>query len=168
MKWMIIILIMMSLIGSMMWVMPTPRQKYQAKLRLQAKQIGFRVQLERVTLPRAKGEMEPETTTVTAYRLIRNRRDKKPAQTHTPWTVYRIAAVADLGLPQGWSWGLGEKTLSQPQLDMLADIIEAMPDDVLAIQSNPVEVGVFWSEEGGEAMLDLIKTQLERLLDADL
>ncbi|MDF2182916.1 hypothetical protein [Neptuniibacter sp. CAU 1671] len=168
MKWMIIILIMMSLIGSMMWVMPTPRQKYQAKLRLQAKKIGFRVQLERVTLPRAKGEMEPETTTVTAYRLIRNRRDKKLAQAHIPWTVYRISAVADLGLPQGWSWGLGEKTLSEPQLDMLTEIIEAMPDDVLAIESSPVEVGVFWSEEGGEAMLDLIKTQLERLLDANL
>ncbi|MFW1676277.1 hypothetical protein ACFVYJ_00645 [Pontibacter sp. JAM-7] len=167
MKWMIIVLIMMSLIGSMMWVMPTARQKYQAALRLHAKKEGFRVQLERITLPRAKGEMEGETTNVTSYRLTRKSRDKSQRTQHTPWTAVRVESLANLGLPEGWSWLLGEKSLSESQLALLTDVIAQMPGDVTAIESSPVEVGVFWQEEGGETALAEIKTQLERLLDAN-
>ena len=82
--------------------------------------------------------------------------------------MFRIDALADLGLPAGWSWKLGEKTLPEQHLVLLAEVIASMPEDVVAIESTPVEVGVFWKEEGGEAALELIKTQLERLLHADL
>lgn len=150
MKWMIIVLIMMSLIGSMMWVMPTPRQKYQAKLRLKAKTKGFIVQLERITAPRAKGEMDPQERDMTAYRVLRHDKD----ETLTPWKIFKVESIADTGLPPGWSWAEGERTLSAEQLERVAALIADLPEGVFSIQSSPVHFSVYWDEEGGEEVMD--------------
>ena len=163
MKWMIIILIMLSLIGSMMWVMPTKRQKYQAVLRSKAKTMGFQVQLEMVTAPRAKGEMEPESRTMTAYRIIRNGLSQDQKRTFRTWQVFRIESMADTGLPPGWSWSEGEGLLSPEQLKGLEELINNLPAGVFSIESTPVYAGVFWNEEEEEGVLEVIKDQLDYL-----
>ena len=163
MKWMIIILIMLSLIGSMMWVMPTKRQKYQAVLRSKAKTMGFQVQLEMITAPRAKGEMEAESRTMTAYRILRNGLSQEQKRTFKTWQVFRIESIADTGLPPGWSWSEGEGLLSPEQLKGLGEIINNLPSGVFSIESTPVYAGVFWDEEGEEGVLDTLKEQLEHL-----
>jgi len=167
MKWMIIILIMMSLIGSMMWVMPTQRQKYQAALRMKAKNLGYQVQLERVTAPRAKGEMEAEARNMTAYRLLRHGLSNEQKNRFDAWQIFRVESIADTGLPEGWSWSHGEKTLSPAQLEILRDVIAEMPAGVFSIESNPAYIGIHWDEEGGEDMLEKLKSLLERFLEQD-
>lgn len=162
MKWMIIILIMMSLVGSMMWVMPTQRQKYQAALRMKAKSIGFQIQLEKVIPPRAKGEMEPDSRDMTAYRVLRHDLSREEKNNFNAWQIYRVESVANIGLPDGWSWAHGERTLSDTQLQKLSDLILALPSGVFSLESSPVLVGVHWDEEGGDAVME----QLYGLLDA--
>lgn len=161
MKWMIIILIMMSLIGSMMWVMPTPRQKYQAALRMKAKSLGFLVQLEKVTGPRAKGEMEPESRDMTAYRILREGLSREQKNNFNTWQIFRVESIADIGLPSGWSWSDGERTLNEAQLDLLNDVIAKLPAGVFSLESTPLYTGVYWDEEGGEERLGEIKLLLE-------
>ncbi len=161
MKWMIIIVIMMSLIGSMMWVMPTPRQKYQAALRMKAKQMGFLVQLERLKAPRAKGEMEPESRDMTAYRVIREGLSREEKNNFKTWQIFRIESISDIGLPSGWSWSEGERTLSEKQLDKLAQVISKLPAGVFSLESTPIHVGVYWNEEGGDEALAEIKALLD-------
>lgn len=163
MKWMIIILIMMSLIGSMMWVMPTPRQKYQAALRMKAKTQGFLVQLEKVTGPRAKGEMEPVSKDMTAYRILREGLSRDEKNSFKTWQVFRIESIADIGLPAGWSWLDGERTLSDAQLEQLCEIIAKLPAGVFSLESTPIHVGVYWDEEGGEEVLDDLKGLLQQI-----
>ncbi|MCV6589924.1 MAG: hypothetical protein OIF57_13020 [Marinobacterium sp.] len=166
MKWTIIVFIMLSLVGSMMWMMPSPRQKFQAKLRLEARKLGYQVQLVRLKAPRAEGETEEETSTVTAYRLMRTNMDRKESDALIPWQAHRVQAIACDGLPQGWSWAWGEGELSEKQLTLLADVIKALPEDVVALESSPVQVSAFWKEEGEIETLEQIKAQLDQILTA--
>ena len=168
MKWTIIILIMLSLIGSMMWMMPSQRQKYQAKLRMRAKTMGYQVQLARITGPRAEGEVEPDTVTVPAYRLMRTNMDRKESEALKAWQVFRVRSIASDGLPDGWSWSYGEGELSDSQLALLAEILPSMPADVVALESSPVQVSVYW-QEGEEEDLEILgslKEELDKILSA--
>ena len=165
MKWMIIILIMMSLVGSMMWVMPTKRQKYQAALRMKAKSLGYQVQLERLTAPRAKGEMEGESKDMTAYRLIRHGLSKQEKNAFNSWQIFRVESIADTDLPPGWSWSKGEKTLNSTQLELLNTILSRLPSGVFSLESSPIYIGAYWDEEGGDEVLEQLKEQLDLFIE---
>lgn len=165
MKWMIIVLIMMSLIGSMMWVMPTKRQKYQAALRLKAKSQGFLVQLEKVKPPRAKGELEADLRDMTAYRILRHGLSQKEKNAFNDWQIFKVAAVANIGLPEGWSWASGERSLSDAELDKLNALITTLPDGVFSIESNAVYMGVHWDEEGGEQTMQDMYGDLQKFTE---
>lgn len=162
MEWMIIVLIMMSLVGSMMWVMPTQRQKYQAALRMKAKQLGFQVQLEKVTPPRGKGELEPDSRDMTSYRVLRQGMSREEKNNFNSWHVFRHEAIANIGLPQGWSWSSGERKLSENELIQLNEFIQALPEGVFSIESSAVFVGVHWNEEGGEEVLESLYALLDQ------
>ncbi|MGB0467439.1 MAG: hypothetical protein ACPGF7_07935 [Pontibacterium sp.] len=166
MKWAVIILIMLSLVGSMMWAMPSPRQRFQAELRSRAKPLGFQVQMVRLTAPRGKGEAEAEQYSVMAYRLPRLNMDKKSGQAFESWHAFRVESIANEGLPAGWSWGFGENVLSEAALTLLADIIAKMPEGVSSIESTPIHVSAHWNEKGKIEDLDLIQAQLARILEA--
>ncbi|MBY4676927.1 hypothetical protein [Marinobacterium arenosum] len=166
MKWAIIILIMLSLIGSMMWVLPTRRERFQAQLRSQAKALGYHVQLAKVTAPRALGEMEAETYSVPAYRLLRTNIDSREREQLAGWQVFRVDSVANEGLPSGWSWGWGASALTSDQLALVNQVIGEMPDDVLALESTPIHVTAYWREEGPLSDLERIKSALDRILAA--
>lgn len=165
MKIFIIVVVVMSLLGSFMWMMPTPREKMQAKLRLKAKKEGFMVQLVRLTAPRAEGEMDEKVRNTPAYRLPRSNLDKREVSAMVPWQIFRVTAIANEGLPEGWSWKLGERTLSDTQLSLLTDVIELLPSDVAALESTPVNVTAFWNERTGEDQLETLKTALEKLIE---
>ena len=166
MKWAIIIVVMLSLIGSIMWVMPTPRQRFQAQLRAKAKPMGFQVQMVRLTAPRAAGEVDAEKYSVMAYRLYRHNMDKKTAALLQPWHAFRVEAIANDGLPDGWSWGFGEGVLSEASQQLLKEVIDALPTGVSSIESTPIHVTAHWDEEGTFDDLELIKTQLDRIVEA--
>lgn len=155
MKWTIIVLIMMSLIGSMMWVMPSPRQRFQSKLRLDARKYGFQVQLSHLTLPRAKGEVESETISIPAYRLLRGDTvDRKERNVWIDWKIARIEALANEGLPNGWTWIKGERALSASKLTQLSRWLEDLPAEVVAVESTALHLMLFWREPEREGALD--------------
>lgn len=165
MKWAIIVLIMMSLLGSMMWVMPSPRQRFLAKLRLQASREGFHVQMVRVTPPRAAGQVEPEVLSATAYRLPRYNLEKSEREAFTEWQIFRQTAIADTGLPEGWCWGTGERSLTESQLKTLNQLIGQLPDGVSSVESTPVHVSLYWNEKGDESSLETLKLLMQPLLE---
>lgn len=165
MKWAIIVVIMMSLLGSMMWVMPSPRQRFLATLRLQASRMGFHVQIVRMTPPRAAGQVEPETLNSTAYRLPRFNIEKKQRENFSEWQVFRLSAIANEGLPEGWSWGAGERALSEVQLEALNNFIAELPDGVVSIESTPVHFSLFWDEKGDENTLQQLHDLMQPMLE---
>lgn len=151
-----------------MWMMPTQREKFQAKLRLKAKAEGFYVQLVRLKAPRAQGEMEEESSNVMAYRLVRNTHNRNVSEEIKPWQIFRLKAVANEGLPDDWCWKQGERALNQAQLAVLSRVIEQLPMDVVALESTPVTVTAYWKENSGEEQLAVIKGALAQLLQENV
>lgn len=168
MKIFIIVVIVASLLGSFMWMMPTQREKFQAQLRLKAKKEGFMVQLVRLTAPRAEGEMDGSVRNTPAYRLPRPTADKREASTMQPWQIFRVKAIANEGLPEGWSWKLGERSLSEAQLLVLNEAVSMLPSDVVALESTPVNVTAFWNESTGEEQLGMLKASLGKLIQGKI
>jgi len=146
MKWAVIVLIMFSLIGSMMWVMPTPRQRFQSRLRLDARKQGFQVSLARLKLPRAQGEMEGDERSVPLYRYRRDNLERKERDNFVGWSVGRVNALANTGLPEGWSWINGESTLDSKRLEALRQWLETLSASVEAVESDAMHLALYWRE----------------------
>jgi len=164
MNFLIIGFVVISLIGSVMWVMPTKRDKFLAGLRMEAKRLGFQVQLIKLTYPREKGEMEPRKLSTVVYRLLRGRIDQ---QLHHNWNSWRIAKCetnASEGLLPGWGWAIGERTLGPQQLSIINQILADIPQGVQALESTPVHVSAFW-DEGNEKDMLLIERQLKVMIE---
>ncbi|WP_421863876.1 hypothetical protein [Motiliproteus sp.] len=161
MSWLVITLIFLAIIGSMMWMKPSPRQRMQADLRQQAMRLGFQVQISRLTLPRALGEAFGEERNCVAYRLPRlARQQAKPPE----WQIFRLESHANVGLPQGWSWAKGEGYQSEAELARITALIIALPETVYGIESTPVSVSIYWDEFGTPETIEQLKQQLEPLL----
>ncbi len=171
MNWIIIVLILLSIIGSMLWVMPSPRQRVQALLRQQAMRLGVKVKICRVVLPRALGETLVDERDCVAYRMPRIERYRKPRHTAaepTTWQIFKVRSHANAGLPQDWSWSQGEGRLEPATLALMAELIEALPADIYGLESTPVGVAVYWEERGTPETVASIQQQLHRLLEARL
>lgn len=168
MKWTIIVLIMLSLVGSMMWVMPTPRQRFQAKLRLDARKHGFQVSLGNLALPRAQGEMEAQELKSPVYRLQRTNLARNERDSFTGWTVARITAIANEGLPSGWSWVKGEHALAPTRLNQLGEWLESLPAEVDAIESDQIHLALYWREPERAGALDELAERAKQALELKL
>lgn len=168
MKWTIIVLIMMSLIGSMMWVMPSPRQRFQSRLRLEARKFGFNVNLAQLNLPRATGEVEPEKRNMPAYRMLRANLDRRERDAWIDWGVCRVNSQATTGLNAGWSWMQGEGRLDAGRLARLNAWLAGLPPEVEAVESTALQLSFYWREPEAEgalqALVDSANTGLEQKL----
>lgn len=168
MNWVIIVVIMLAIVGSMAWVMPSPRDRMQAMLRQKAMRRGLQVQISRLLFPRALGEAEAEERNCTAYRLARPKVLGQGRFETLPWQIFRVQSHADTGLPPGWSWSKGERCLEDDQLALIAQVVEALPAAVYSLESTPLSVSVYWSEHGDLDVVDTLYEQLARLLEARL
>ena len=134
------------------WIMPTPRQRQQARLREVARKLGLQVQV--VSLPqqrRARVRREAQAKG-TAYRL-RGRKGVTPRA----WEVVRT----DDG---GWE----TETLHGDGREAVLNVAREMPADVIALQSDAGGVAAYWRERGGEAAVKDIHRLLEQLQYEDL
>lgn len=146
MEWAIIILIVASLVGSMMCVMPSPRQRFQSKLRLDARKFGFNVSLAHIKFPRAEGELEGEGRDLPVYRRVRTNLDTKERHAWQNWSVCRVISQAKTGLPEGWSWIKGEFEIKAPKCEQLSLWLETLPREVVAVESTNIHLALYWTE----------------------
>ncbi|MFT5707982.1 MAG: hypothetical protein ACI9ES_002284 [Oceanospirillaceae bacterium] len=164
MNFFIISFVVLSLVGSIMWVMPTKRDRFLATLRLEAKRLGFQVQLTKLTYPREKGEIEARRVSSVVYRLLRGTITQPEHQNWVSWRVVRCETNACEGLTAGWGWVVGERELSVAQLERVNELLISMPIGIIGLESTPIHVSAFWMESENE-LLEVIKKPLERLIE---
>ncbi|MFN3880973.1 MAG: hypothetical protein ACK4L8_06065 [Nitrincola lacisaponensis] len=168
MEWVISIVVMLSLIGSIMWIRPSPRERMVSQIRLHARKLGFTVQLAQLETTRAKGQTEPEKIRVPAYRVLRHDLSGDERERWISWQIFRTENVANQGLPAGWSWKRGEYQLTDSACALIRELIERLPPEVVALESSPVHFTVYWREAGGAEQLDAIYTALQPILQAKI
>ncbi|TVQ72048.1 MAG: hypothetical protein EA373_03480 [Oceanospirillales bacterium] len=168
MEWVISILVMLSLIGSIMWVKPSPREKLISEIRLHARKLGFTVKMAEIEATRGKGEMEPQKLRLPAYHLPRKYLTKSEKGQWICWQVFRTENAANRGLPEGWSWKKGEFEVTKEMCDMICQLIEKLPKGVKALESTPIQFTVYWREEGGVDVLDAIFDAVQPFVKKEL
>ncbi len=167
MNYFIIAFVVLSLVGSVMWVMPTQRDKFLAALRMEARRLGFQVQLLKLTYPREKGELEPRKVSTVAYRFLRGKINQPAHLQWQSWRVVKCETNACEGLHAGWGWGVGERELPKEKLDQLNSILANLSASVIALESTPVHASAFWDEKDEAVMIE-IKEVLNQLIDLSL
>tara|TARA_B110000503_G_scaffold66758_1_gene104739 strand:- start:3680 stop:4189 length:510 start_codon:yes stop_codon:yes gene_type:complete len=165
---MIVILVCLSLIGSVAWVLPTPLQRAQAKIRQLAMAKGLKIKVGKLQGPREQGEVAPDSHLATSYGLPRakdqNRAGGINAVKKITWEIFKAGGLNTKGLPEGWCWNRGEGALTAEQLSHLAQLIQQLPKDVYALGVTPMGAQAYWHEKATPEQLDDLEQVLKQLL----
>ncbi len=139
----IVILAVLSVVGSVVWVRPSHRDVKLAKWRQQARVSGLLVKLEGLKAePKDSGIREDVSGA--SYSLYL----PKPVNgDELTWAVVKADGWLQDGLLQDWSWYLKEVSLDLSNLNAL---IESSPIPIYAIERTPSSSRVIWGEEGQE------------------
>ena len=147
MFWLIIFLIVAALVGPIVYLMPTKREKKQASARLQAKKLGLGVTVEtipdlnvaREDMVSPSGIIRSPTLECTVYRLRFGQRNDPGSH----WSLFS-SNKEPLGFSQspleGWFWeGLLEnrKPIKEEYWNQLKKAMHKMPKPCLALEVSP-------------------------------
>jgi len=154
MVWLIIVVILLVAFGPILWLRPSRRDRRLVALRGQARADGLRVQMRRYPkldlLPEDRvtaGGKRLETLLEAAVYL----KPLDPKLRILPgWRIQRGTE----GLPAwpGWVFELGKRpdsALLRPMLQALEPLLARLPADVVALECEPREIGVYWLERPG-------------------
>ena len=147
----IVLLAICLFVGSALWVLPSPKEKRQMRLRRQAMSKGIQVQLSQLADP--KNPMEK--VHCVAYRLpLNSNRSAIPS-----WLLYQ-PDMSHRSHIQGWSFADHGIQPDERLVAKLSPLIDKLPTDTLAIERTPVSVGLYWRERGEAQDVDLIHQAL--------
>ncbi len=148
-------------IGPVLWLQPSASQKRKAKMRSEAMAKGLQVNLcELPKLEKQYGEKRKEFNGV-AYRMSWRRDDKRRQAEVGSWFCIKGKAEAE-GVPPLWEWK-DDKAPSDDMQKILFDVLPQMPKDVVAVESTPETLSIYWSENGQLGDVDRIVELLESL-----
>lgn len=174
MAWWVIVLLLVAAFGPVLWIMPSPRDRFLAKLRTGARTRGLLVELTQLpdlaAPPEARvsagGKRREPTIACSAYRLPLPRSVK-----HAP--CWRALAQPALDSPpdsplEGWT--LDDDPDADPQYwDHVRALVGSVPVQMLAIETGRSQVSVYWRErtapEDLDSTLDALQQTLQALAD---
>lgn len=159
MSLLIIVLAITLIIGSMMWILPSAREKRQMQLRRAAQASGLRVQLVKLDF---KGILEP--ISCTAYSLSRHRGEKAKDL----WKYYN-KNTDHTEQQSAWQSSVDNVTrplfepLNDPEPGHLEEILAELPHDWLAVEQRSDATVLYWLERGEEESVAQIARVLKTL-----
>lgn len=141
MKILVIVLAVVLIMGSALWVLPSPRQRQQMAMRRAAMTKGLQVKLTKVK----DLEYPGEEVACIAYRLPRQRVNDPNAK---EWMLYRHSeADPELHIP-GWLYDRDGGRYRFANGDAISKILSELPKDVLAVQATAGAASIYWNERG--------------------
>jgi hypothetical protein len=155
MWFLIIMLLSMALVvGPMMMMRPDPIQKNKERMRAIAYAKGIRFSIKK--LPQQASELEPPAP-IAVYFFA-------PAKTSgdTDWLLIRAAYEHEIHFLGHWAWQKQGRATPEEQL-ILTQHLPLLPDAVRAVSAGSQGVCVYWSEKGGDAVLERVIALLEAL-----
>lgn len=142
------------IVGSIVWIKPSPRDKRLAEWRRDAIMAGLKVQMKGVTAEPKKSGVREDIPGL-SYMLYQSSPikgdDKK-------WFVVKTDAWLTDGLPSEWSWYEEEK---QEYVDDICDHIKNAPLPIIAIERTPNFSRIVWNETGDQFDPNALKAFLK-------
>ncbi len=149
----IVMVAVLSLVGSVVWVRPSKRDVKLAKWRQEARQAGLHVRLDGLPAEPKDSGIRDDVTGASYYRY----ETQAPKDDQLSWAVVKTEGWLQEDLAQGWSWYQQQLPLNTLELNRL---IESAPVEILAIERTPKYSRIIWGESG----LDFDAQQLHHFL----
>ncbi|MBM6550181.1 hypothetical protein [Marinomonas ostreistagni] len=149
----IVVFIVLSLMGSALWIKPSRRDREKMNLRMAARKHGILVQLTSVDLP-DKWDKTTNKVSVSAYRKYR----AKPLKDFTAANLYTHEVWKHEALCDGW---FSSRSIDLEQTTK--DLLQRHKDVFLAIEVRPEGVSLFWTERGDEQTVEAANQIIEAL-----
>ena len=154
MVWLLILLCLAVVISPLLWMKNSPRQQSIQRFRDIARKNALKVSLQR--RPEAR-DAENRLDAVCYWHPWGA--DIKPKH----WVLHRYSKR---GWPSPWqNWNWFEAEASAEWCVCIADIIDALPENVSAIVVNSSGVGMFWDEKGEDSTIEKINLCLGSLIE---
>jgi hypothetical protein len=170
MAYVIIIIILLVIIGPILSLLPSKRQKQQIAMRKAAMEAGVSVALTRIDDPDPDPEQYLSNTgkplkrvmAAVAYRRFRPRPDRWRQRPEIAWALNRQQGAAVEGLPRGWQWHDTRLADLPPALnEYLIGGIGGLPDDVIRVEEQKFIISIYWREradpQGLTKLLDFLR-----------
>ncbi|MBB6521576.1 hypothetical protein [Pseudoteredinibacter isoporae] len=136
-----VILAIAMVLGPVMLMKPSGRQRQLARLRQEALENGLQSRISSV--PKELGSYTAAPT-IAVYQ--KRWLDRRYTGTET-LMLYRTAYSHDIHFHGVWDWQEGVTMSSMPN-EALKNNLDALPDSVLAVEISTLGVGLFWLEKG--------------------
>ncbi len=158
MTYLIIGAVLLYLVGTMAWVLPSKREKKQMQMRQRAKACGMQIQLKSRELPSEldRGYGKPYFM---QYLKIR----PEPLEKVKPIRFLKCGLDED-PVP-GWR---SDFDFHEHMSVALKPILSELPRDVFAVILSSSAVGVEWQEKAPLDDVDRISASLDKLLNVSL
>lgn len=153
-----VILPILVVAGAFMWLRPSQRDQYLAKLRSDALINGLKISSLKVPDTSEYGRVENLKAIVTLYEQTLEFDERALCR----FTVIRTTGEAGVYLPEGWLWQ-ERQALNDNQYDYIAKWLVALPTSVSAVHLDASSVGVSWDEKDPEISFQRLKDWLNQL-----
>jgi hypothetical protein len=159
--WVIFLLVAVvaMVLGPIMMLQPHAGQRAQEHLRRRAMELGLRVRI--MSLPRQA--TDTETPAATAVYCLPDQQSED-AISRAEWLLLRTAYVHAAHFMDDWQWHGAGRTSAEEEA-VLRQIVPSLPLSVSAVGGGPQGVCFYWSERGGEDVLNRLLPLLQRLRD---
>jgi hypothetical protein len=134
-------------VGPIMMLQPSASQRRQEQLRSSAMALGLRVKI--MSLPRQATDID----TPSALPMYCLPRSQAKIETAVTWLLLRGTYIHEAHFFAEWQW-FGEGRASPSEQQWLHAHLSRLPESVAAVSSTPEGVCVYWSEAGGEKVLN--------------
>ncbi len=149
----IVLVAILSVVGSVVWVRPSKRDVKLADWRQEARKAGLHVRLEGLAAEPKESGIRDDVTGASYY-LYNQQPDKKDELT---WAIVNTHGWLQDNLPTNWSWYHREVAINSADLSSLMSSL-SLP--IKAIERTPKYSRIIWDESG----LEFDAVQLKELL----
>jgi len=142
------------IIGSVMWLKPSPTQRRQTQMRLLARQLGLDVRLSGLPQTRRARVRQERPEQGVVYRWLQFGDNKNGLTRDYVWCRDDVNSAWEIESTEG---------LSPALLAKIEAMFTEMPADARAVELAPHGPGIYWMERGGEEAVRGVQQMLHRL-----
>jgi hypothetical protein len=142
------------IIGSVMWLKPSPTQRRQTRMRLLARQLGLDVRLSGIPQTRRARVRQERPEQGVVYRWLQFGDNKNGLTRDYVWCRDDANSAWEIESPDG---------LPSSLLVKIEAIFTELPTDARAVEIAPNGPGIYWMERGGEDAVRGVQQLLHRL-----
>ncbi|MFP8965470.1 hypothetical protein ACKC9G_02660 [Pokkaliibacter sp. CJK22405] len=144
------VLVIVLLMGSIFWVMPSAAQKRVMNLRQNALSMGLRPSVQRITRIREPGESEVLPQSLLLYSKLR----QQTCQRMT-WQLERREGFDPVTGVNGWFWKDKPAELAEKDETHLREILSQVPASVDLVLVSSMGVSLHWNEKNPELLSEI-------------